>query len=486
MSKNLIDEIKSTIVLIGTKLDSIVFNLKLEQINKIQQSDVVYMSKIFCNDNGDYNIKEKKCDCDVAFFGIHCNESGLKYWNSGWTSFQVIIAIFYIVLAILTCYSLHLYLKEEYGSFWKKIHRIISTPKYLVILNLIVICTSKLSIYIIARIVFIVVDPLKQRKIFNRVTDRILYELIFSASISIFFILLLVWMGLYSAFNIQNSLATLKPKGTNEKDKNVAPSFRICWFRHYYTFKILIISVLFFVYPIQIIFSYFRSIRSHEIEIIQTFMAVVIGLFLFCVFLFIYYTCKLKYKLSQSYEAPTNKSRNNNFVRKSKTGMLRRENKKIEKEDIKQFLKEVDEKSIVNLVVRYIVNTDSEKFNSGEDSDLELDYEDEMRNIDLNFFENENHDEKNDIVPEANSGNDRSENDLIEDDKIEVANNDDSPINVDGIKYQVKEIKLQSSAENNNLISSDNINPKSNKPNRRTIDFSLTRNDMRVLNKVKV
>ena len=58
---------------------------------------------------------------------------------------------------------------------------------------------------IIARIIYVTVDPYKQNDIFDRIADRILHELIFSACLSMFFILLLVWMGLYTAFNIDNN-----------------------------------------------------------------------------------------------------------------------------------------------------------------------------------------------------------------------------------------------------------------------------------------
>jgi hypothetical protein len=53
-----------------------------------------------------------------------------------------------------------------------------------------------------ARCVYVSVDPFRQHGIFPRVLDVILYECIFSTTFSIFLVLLLVWTGLHSAFNI--------------------------------------------------------------------------------------------------------------------------------------------------------------------------------------------------------------------------------------------------------------------------------------------
>ena len=65
--------------------------------------------------------------------------------------------------------------------------------------------------------IYIAVDPFKQKKIFNRPTDRVLHEMVLSTAISIFFILFIVWMGLYTAFDIENkkmvTVTAVQPSG---------------------------------------------------------------------------------------------------------------------------------------------------------------------------------------------------------------------------------------------------------------------------------
>lgn len=48
------------------------------------------------------------------------------------------------------------------------------------------------------------VDPFHQYDRLTRIEELILYECIFSTTFQIFLILLLVWTGLYSAFNIDD------------------------------------------------------------------------------------------------------------------------------------------------------------------------------------------------------------------------------------------------------------------------------------------
>lgn len=114
--------------------------------NNLNQSDLQKrdeLANLFCSNHGYYLVEESKCDCDIGFFGKHCSIPGKYYWGEGWTAFQALFTIFYIILAALTWISLYRNLTAEYGSVCKKFKRVFQTPKYLVILNLIVICNSK-------------------------------------------------------------------------------------------------------------------------------------------------------------------------------------------------------------------------------------------------------------------------------------------------------------------------------------------------------
>jgi hypothetical protein len=106
------------------------------------QNDKELFSRIFCSNNGFFN-DNFLCECDIAYFGFSCEHSGLIYWGKGWTTIQVLFSIFYVILSFMTWNYLRKTLEDEYGGFCKKIWRLINTPKYLVILNLIIICSSK-------------------------------------------------------------------------------------------------------------------------------------------------------------------------------------------------------------------------------------------------------------------------------------------------------------------------------------------------------
>jgi uncharacterized integral membrane protein len=121
--------------------------------------------------------------------------------------------------------------------------------------------------------------------------------MIFSSTISTFLILLLVWNGLYTAFDIdskQDDLMTEEEKYTKQKRKTF----------NYYIFKKIIIVILFFIYPSQIIFSYFRGSRDVNGEALNIALLSLVGLLIIFVATFMYYTCKLKNTLSRSYETP--------------------------------------------------------------------------------------------------------------------------------------------------------------------------------------
>lgn len=160
---------------------------------------------------------------------------------------------------------------------------------------------------------YLSVDPFSQNNIFNRSVDRILHELIFATSISMYFILLLVWHGLYTAFDIDsqdehNNSDLFAIDGRKEKKK--LHSFN--WdklklkgcFKHYYKFKKAIIFILIIIYPLQITFSYFRGERNVDSFVLNSVLMAIFLLLLSFVVIFIFYTCRLKFTLSKSYETP--------------------------------------------------------------------------------------------------------------------------------------------------------------------------------------
>ncbi len=246
-------------------------------------------------------------------------------------------------------------------------------------------------------------DPYRQLLVFNREADRMIHELVFSAAISIFYILLIVWIGLYSAFNKEINYrpkAGILAKNKLDKENHM---------RFFDIIKEIIIILIFFIYPLQITFSYFRGSRTVSKEILNIVLYIVLGIIVFFILVFGYFTCRLKITLSQSYEIPTTNQKGEILDDD--------EDSELSKVDINDeiiFYNKMKEKSVLNIIVRNLINSSNEindhpkssKKNkkvleniieendeSDEDSDLELEYENEMININLDIFDSKENSE---------------------------------------------------------------------------------------------
>jgi hypothetical protein len=321
-----------------------------------------------------------------------------------------------------------------------------------------------------------------------------------------FFILLLVWMGLYTAFNIdhhthETQIVTKRTIDDKEKQVIINQKKKGC-FRHYRKFKIVIIVILLIIYPVQITISYYRGKREFTFQNANYVLFGLVGITLFFIFLFIYYTCKLKISLSRRYEAPPKKNAPKIYGKKHLAKAHIKNNKNISTNELKNFVKQVEEKNILHLIVRYIVDPNStNKLNDGDDSDSELDYEDEMRDIDLKAFGPPDQ-EANPQQREEQENDDSSSCDSIdENENLNESANKDIKVNVNGNIFNVKEIKKEVKFnngdvnENKNTINLNNLNNPSNtvehsykkkekQRGKRKYDYLLTKNDMNVLNKV--
>jgi hypothetical protein len=124
-------------------MDPILTEQVLTNLTKSEKSDLQFLSNLFCNDQGNYVPSLNVCYCDLGFYGLHCQTAGISYWTEGWTALQIFITFFYIILTIMAWKNLRKNWKMEYGGFCKKIKRLCRTPKYLVIINVFILCTSK-------------------------------------------------------------------------------------------------------------------------------------------------------------------------------------------------------------------------------------------------------------------------------------------------------------------------------------------------------
>jgi hypothetical protein len=143
------------------------------------------------------------------------------------------------------------------------------------------------------------------------------------------FILVVVWHGLYTAFDIDNRKKREYENMMNAKaehNTSVISYDDFKWknmkiskcFDHYYTFKSIIIILLFFIYPCQITFSYFRGSRDVDGSLLNNILIGILSVIIVFMGVYIYYTLRLKITLSRSYETPvrTNKIFNRMATRK--------------------------------------------------------------------------------------------------------------------------------------------------------------------------
>jgi hypothetical protein len=222
----------------------------------------------------------------------------------------------------------------------------------------------------LARAVYISVDPFSLKSIFPRTVDRILHEIIFATSVSLFLVLLLVWHGLYTAFDIDRYKTMNKGKR--------------CSIWRYEKVHTIIIVILFLIYPIQITFSYFRGARGVRSNIVDAVLIAIMSVVISFIIIFFIYTCRFKIIISQSTEAPIK----NQIKEMKKTMYTNRftytSNIEINDQDMMEFFHEAEIKGNLYLIKKYIIDVENEhKENELTDYDMEL--EDEFINLDLNY-----------------------------------------------------------------------------------------------------
>lgn len=251
----------------------------------------------------------------------------------------------------------------------------------------------------LARIFYLLIDPFRQNDIFSRPTDRVLHELIFSFIICIFFVLLIVWTGLYWTFKSQKEhkiLFQMKTrKSTHEQTKTLSNVQSKTG--RYYILKIFMIVALALVYPVQIIFSYLRGLRNFNQDLLNYCLYGLLGLIFLFILSFLFFTLRLKDILSKTYENPSYHTSNIIIKKVPHSNNKVSNSKQVNKEEINKFIKEISTNKMVQGVVKTIIDKNV-KTNPNEDSDSEMDYQDEMAELDINIYNKSPDVSKDDIV----------------------------------------------------------------------------------------
>lgn len=101
------------------------------------------LSKAVCNDNGYYSKKKMKCFCEFCFFGKYCRYPGNYFWGNHFKNLRILYGILYGILDLMIWYYFIKKIIYE-NDCYKRILRLIFTPKYIIIIILLIISNSKI------------------------------------------------------------------------------------------------------------------------------------------------------------------------------------------------------------------------------------------------------------------------------------------------------------------------------------------------------
>ena len=244
-----------------------------------EKNNLTYLSIYFCNDLGKFSTSNLKCQCHIAIFGRHCQTYGIDLWGkAGNLVFQIIFGIIFFILTGVMIFRLISTLKSSsHKKIFSLILYIITTPKNIVNVNLLIISFSKF--------LFVIIDPYCQYRYVSYEFDRIFDELKYSSLISIYLILFIVFVGLN---------ANLRRGKTSFSKKKYECIYKCV--------KIIVVIILFCIYPTQITLSSLLS--SNDTELGGMIILLFAGLlFAFCLYVTTFWILfYLRNKLFKQYQ----------------------------------------------------------------------------------------------------------------------------------------------------------------------------------------
>ncbi len=134
---------KNTLEKIFQSIPSELIDKSMEQYALNHFNDTKLLSKVVCNDNGYYSKKEMKCLCEFCFFGKYCRYSGYYFWERDYRNLRVLYGILYGILGFMIWYYFIKKIIKERDCY-KRILRVLFTPKYIIMIILLIISNSKI------------------------------------------------------------------------------------------------------------------------------------------------------------------------------------------------------------------------------------------------------------------------------------------------------------------------------------------------------
>ena len=392
-------------------------------LSELNKNNITFLNIYFCKDLGRFSASNLNCICHLGIFGAHCQTYGIEIWGkAGNLVFQIIFGnIFFILMSIMIFRLVSSIKNSNHNTICSLIRFTISTPKNLVNLNLFIITITKF--------IYMIIDPYCQYKYVSYKYDRVIDELKFSGVISIYFILFIVFVGLN---------ANLRRGKGNISKKNYICAYKLI--------KVIVIIILFCIYPAQISVSALLS--QNDAQLGGMIVLVFGGLFLaFCLYVTTFWILfYLRNKLFKQYQI---KKRN------------------LRKEKIK--ITEIENLYDINNNEMEILNSENHLLSKRE---MTIKKNKNIIDFLIMIFQFN-------LIKEVDKAIDRNKDNIIED--YELMDFDKEMLIID-------EYKTQNNNDNIYIIC-DNINEnqqfnKSKTQNDSEEDFSLNESDLKIVNDI--
>ena len=334
-------------------IDAHATSLLYHSFNSTQISNKTFLSEKLCNLRGTFYEDDLTCKCDIAMFGLHCQRLGVDSWKGWFTFFKVIFGIIYGILTVMCIVSLVFKVQADIkvNNKCQKIKRMILTPKYIVIFNLIIVTIS--------RFFYVIVDPFCQRQVSTHRGDTTTFFLSIPPFASFYCELFVVWSGINSVF-------------VDEKNKKTKKCYKWIYTRIKPAFFVLIILfyvavVIYFLLTANRVSTTGKS--AAIISVISFAVVVVVGFLIYLIF-------NLKYKIYKLFE---NEERNNFDLKQLKGDSMKKEVDN--KEEVIDFINELQKANRMELIDMYII--DKGKIIDEDELEYKINYEKEIINLDV-------------------------------------------------------------------------------------------------------
>jgi len=150
-----------------------------------------------CGEHGE--CSNSRCECDVGWYGVCCKDSGDGRWGGFWPFYRILYAVIFYAVAAFALRQLMrgMMLRRSLGCR-RILLRLFRSPRNLSVF--LIMCAAFL------RGLWLSIDPLSFHGVMSRLSDRMLYNIVFPLMYCVYCSVLLVWSGLYQSVKNRKEL----------------------------------------------------------------------------------------------------------------------------------------------------------------------------------------------------------------------------------------------------------------------------------------